>query len=159
VAVFHRFEIVTAEDRVRTVGFRDHEDAILLGSLAPIARREIAAVTIDWLRAALLKDWLYRIGRDRARSGPRFSLCAPNGVACVSPSFSSSDRMERAIEVLKTHCRVAPVLTRAVDPFEYASVVRSGFGCPQGVAGPLAAPRRSLQPAAGSGSRPRGSGA
>lgn len=147
--MIHRFEIVAAGDHVPTIRFCDHKDVILLGSEVPIAGREMAAATIDWLRTALLKDWLYRIDRERAHQGPRFSLFAPNGVRCVSPTFSSSDRMERTIAVLKRNCRVAPVVTRLADPFGCAADARPVPACSMPAAAlsvaPAGAPRSAAE--------------
>lgn len=104
-----RFEVLTLGEAQCLIRFRDSNDTVLLASSA-IPGFELAERTIEWLRAALQKDWLYQIGRAYQSNGPMFTLAAPFGVVCSSPGFSSSDAMERAVARLKDAATAAPVV-------------------------------------------------
>ena len=107
-----RFELLMLSEAQCLVRFRNQTDAVLLAS-STIPGVDLAERTIEWLRAALQKDWLYQIGRAYQGNGPMFTLSAPFGVVCSSPAFSSSDAMERAISGLKKAAPAAPVVKLA----------------------------------------------
>ena len=104
-----RFEVLTLSEAQCLIRFSDSDDTVLLASSA-IPGLDLAERTIEWLRSALQKDWLYQIGRAYQGNGPMFTLSAPFGVVCSSPPFTSSDAMERAVAYLKTAAVAAPVL-------------------------------------------------
>jgi hypothetical protein len=104
-----RFEVLTLGEAQCLIRFCDSDDSVLLASSA-IPGLDLAERTIDWLRSALQKDWLYQIGRAYQGNGPMFTLSAPFGVTCSSPAFTSSDSMERAVAYIKTAAAAAPVL-------------------------------------------------
>ena len=103
-----RFEVLSLNEAQCLIRFRDANDQVLLAS-TPIAGVDLAERTIEWLRTALHKDWLYQIGRAYQGNGPMFSLSAPFGVVCSSPPFTSSDAMERTIAYIKAALPHAPV--------------------------------------------------
>ena len=103
-----RFEVLTLGETQCLIRFCD-SDSVLLASSA-IPGLDLAERTIDWLRSALQKDWLYQIGRAYQGNGPMFTLSAPFGVVCSSPPFTSSDSMERAVAFIKTAAVAAPVV-------------------------------------------------
>ena len=107
-----RFEVLPLDEVQCLIRFRDSNDTVLLVS-STIPGFDLAERTIEWLRAALQKDWLYQIGRAYQGNGPMFTLAAPFGVVCSSPGFSSSDAMERAIVRLKSAINAAPVVKLA----------------------------------------------
>jgi hypothetical protein len=104
-----RFEVLTLSEAQCLIRFSDSDDMVLLASSA-IPGLDLAERTIEWLRSALQKDWLYQIGRAYQGNGPMFTLSAPFGVVCSSPPFTSSDAMERAVAYIKTAAIAAPVL-------------------------------------------------
>ncbi|MGH8665160.1 MAG: hypothetical protein ACREUX_12945, partial [Burkholderiales bacterium] len=104
-----RFEVLTLGEAQCLIRFSDSDDTVLLASSA-IPDLDLAERTIEWLRSALQKDWLYQIGRAYQANGPMFTLSAPFGVVCSSPPFTSSDSMERAVAYIKTAVVAAPVL-------------------------------------------------
>ena len=107
-----RFELLTLGEAQYLIRFRAESDTALLVS-STIPGGDLAERTIEWLRTALQKDWLYQIGRAYQGNGPMFTLSAPFGVVCSSPAFSSSDAMERAIGELKAAVAAAPVIRLA----------------------------------------------
>jgi hypothetical protein len=107
-----RFEVLTLGEAQCLIRFRDSSDTVLLAS-STIPGFDLAERTIDWLRSALQKDWLYQIGRAYQGNGPMFTLSAPLGVVCSSPPFTSSDSMERAVAYIKTAVVGAPVVKLA----------------------------------------------
>jgi hypothetical protein len=107
-----RFEVLPLGEAQCLIRFRDSNDTVLLAS-STIPGFDLAERTIEWLRPALQKDWLYQIGRAYQGNGPMFTLAAPFGVVCSSPGFSSSDAMERAIVQLKSTVSAAPVVKLA----------------------------------------------
>ena len=107
-----RFEVLTLSEAQCLIRFSDSDDTVLLASSA-IPGLDLAERTIEWLRSALQKDWLYQIGRAYQGNGPMFTLSAPFGVVCSSPPFTSSDAMERAVAYLKSAAIAAPVLKLA----------------------------------------------
>lgn len=104
-----RFELLSLGETQCLIRLRDDKDAVLLASTT-IPGVDLAERTVEWLRGALQKDWLYQIGRAYQGNGPMFTLSAPFGVVCSSPAFSSSDAMERAISGLKAAALKAPVV-------------------------------------------------
>ena len=104
-----RFEVLTLSEAQCLIRFSDSDDTVLLASSA-IPGLDLAERTIEWLRSALQKDWLYQIGRAYEGNGPMFTLAAPFGVVCSSPPFTSSDSMERAVAYIKSAAVAAPVL-------------------------------------------------
>lgn len=104
-----RFELLTLGEAQCLIRFRDSNDTVLLAS-STIPDFDLAERTIDWLRSALQKDWLYQIGRAYQGNGPMFTLSAPFGVVCSSPGFSSSDAMERSVAHMKRAVGSAPVV-------------------------------------------------
>lgn len=105
-----RFELLDLGLGAYRVKFLDASDRVLVRNMTTIDSLDEARATIDWLRVALARDWLYRIERTRPGAGPRFRLRAPGDVICASPPFSSSDAMERAIEQLRSTCARAPLV-------------------------------------------------
>ena len=104
-----RFEVLSLSETQCLVRFRDAADRVLLAS-STVPDLELAERTIEWLRSALQKDWLYQIGRAFQGNGPMFTLSAPFGVVCSSPAFSSSDAMERSVTSIKAAAAAAPVV-------------------------------------------------
>ena len=104
-----RFEVLTLSEAQCLIRFSDSDDTVLLASSA-IPGLDLAERTIEWLRSALQKDWLYQIGRAYQGNGPMFTLSAPFVVVCSSPAFTSSDSMERAVAYIKSAAAAAPVL-------------------------------------------------
>lgn len=104
-----RFEVLILDEESCLIRYRDSRDTVLLAS-STIPGFDLAERTIEWLRSALQKDWLYQIGRAYQGNGPVFTLSAPFGVVCTSPPFTSSDQMERAIAALKPAVVSAPVV-------------------------------------------------
>ena len=104
-----RFEVLNLGEAQCLIRFRDCNDTVLLAS-STIPGFDLAERTIEWLRSALQKDWLYQIGRAYQGNGPMFTLSAPFGVVCSSPGFSSSDAMERSVAYLKRVANTAPIM-------------------------------------------------
>ncbi len=104
-----RFEVLTLGEGQCLIRVCGSDDTVLLATNI-VPGLDLAESTIDWLRSALQRDWLYQIGRAYQGNGPMFTLAAPFGVVCSSPPFSSSDSMERAIAYLKATVVAAPVL-------------------------------------------------
>jgi hypothetical protein len=109
-----RFEVLTLGEAQCLIRLLDSDDTVLLASSA-IPGLDLAERTVEWLRSALQKDWLYQIGRAYQGNGPMFTLSAPFGVICSSPAFTSSDSMERAVAYIKTAVVSAPVVRKAAS--------------------------------------------
>lgn len=107
--MFCRFELLTLSAGRCKLRYCDATDCVLMSSnlLGDVAAGER---TITWLRSAVHKDWLYRIGREQRGGGPTFQLHAPLGVVCNSRTFSSSDALERAVDELKRAVPHAPLV-------------------------------------------------
>jgi hypothetical protein len=134
--MMQRFEILTFANTGCQLRFYCARGALLLRSEHRITTLDMAGLTIEWLRSAVHKDWLYRIGRERMSSGPLFRLRSPNDVVCTSRTYYSSDAMEHAITALKADCPKAPV---HMHPASSPSLTSSSAVHPPGARYPVAA--------------------
>jgi len=115
-----RFEVLPIEDGRCIVRCYNGDERLLLTSTEH-DRLMYASASVDWLRSAVHRDWLYRIERGRRHAGPTFSLTAPSGIVYRTPAFSSSDAMERAVLELKRIVPRAPVVLCAAPMDTLAS--------------------------------------
>ena len=71
---------------------------------------ERAVAAIEWLKGAIMDDWLYLVSATR-QGMPFFSITiAKARVVCASPAYTSCEGMEQAIAFLKRIAPLAPIM-------------------------------------------------
>lgn len=97
----HRFDLEDGPSGTCCIVVRAADGTVVLQSTA-LPTTEHATLALQTLRAALGRDWCYRVVQ-RRRGGPSFAIRIAQPTAeCVSREYTSCDAMERDITLLKS---------------------------------------------------------